>query len=237
MAEALVVLGTAANVLQLIEVTCKTISRIQEFKDARGDLPKTLELATNHVFRLRILLIKLKARKDVMKLPEIKSLVQDFNATTEELRARLERVTPMETDPIWRKAHKAFRSITTDREIQELTTMLHLLHSELTNHLILEQCNLTTVSRNPWKKGELLFHRTLSTLSALFKLRRKDKLLYDSLVPSLPLPPEQPCPAIGLAAGMQSNTPPYDIAYQVFSDMVRYKLAEVVLLLRNKEHV
>lgn len=133
-AEALVVVGLAANILQFVDFTAELCGRIRDYSTGPG-LPRKLAAQADRLSDLLVLLRSLSANSKTGTLE--KAVVVRCQAQAEDLALLLKSLKGSHEgqDRWWSNAKKALRSLSRSEKVEELQHVLDSLLNTLSIHL------------------------------------------------------------------------------------------------------
>ncbi|KAF2182136.1 hypothetical protein K469DRAFT_669907 [Zopfia rhizophila CBS 207.26] len=141
MAEALVVVGVVASIVQLVDFSSKVLHRLNDFQSSLGEIPKIFR----HVkAELPILLETLNQIKDAVEKGSVKEetkkalllVVNECQTQITMLDDLTSRSMPQEGDSWRKKASKAILSLGQDAKVAKITTSLRTHIQSLTNYRV-----------------------------------------------------------------------------------------------------
>jgi NACHT NTPase-like protein len=149
MAEALVVVGAVASIVQLVDFGSKALHRLNEFQSSLGEIPKPLKHVKDE---LPILLETLNQTKVAVEKGSIKEetrkavllVVNGCQTQITLLDNLIIRSLPREEDSWRKKTGKAILSLRQDAKVAKITTILRSHIQSLTNYRVAASSTLQT---------------------------------------------------------------------------------------------
>jgi hypothetical protein len=149
MAEALVVVGVVASIVQLVDFGSKALHRLNEFQSSLGEIPKPFKHVKDE---LPILLETLNQTKVVVEKGSIKEetreavllVVNGCQTQITLLDNLIIRSLPREEDSWRKKTGKAILSLRQDAKVAKITTVLRSHIQSLTNYRVAASSTLQT---------------------------------------------------------------------------------------------
>ncbi|KAF1954788.1 hypothetical protein CC80DRAFT_116182 [Byssothecium circinans] len=120
----LAAIGTAANILQLVQFTTTVIGRLKEYQNLVDNVPHTLKQATAELPLLKLTLNKLREAvdKDSLALDMSEAVLpalKECDASIRSLHDTLEKIVPSPDDSMTQKHVRAMKSLRYDSKIEE----------------------------------------------------------------------------------------------------------------------
>jgi hypothetical protein len=139
MAEAAAVIGLVSAIVQLVQFGSKIVNRLDEFQSNVGQVPQTFRDIKN---QLPLLLNALRRTETQAEAGDIDgdtqkailSVVGGCLSEVESLDKALAKTLPAEGDSKWIRAVKAFRSVSQEKDVQQIVKRLQAYVSTLTYH-------------------------------------------------------------------------------------------------------
>ena len=128
-AEALAVVGTIANILQLVDFSSKAISRVKEYGEDAQDIPKTFRDIQTGLPLVVHTLSEIRTRVSTGQVPEksctaLKGVLGDCKAKLAELKIIFEKVLPQDGASKAQRVWKGLVSLRQDRNVEEISQAL-----------------------------------------------------------------------------------------------------------------
>lgn len=166
MAEAIAIVSFVSSVASLIEVGCKVVSRLQEFRSKTHDVPETFRHVESqlHVVIDGLRRIEERANFGLVESQTRKALIPTLEGCKERvarLLTILDEMLPKESDSSLKRAIKALRSLAKDKQVQLLLEGINGYLAILTFHntsglptmpssfIIAKHVNMAPTSRDP----------------------------------------------------------------------------------------
>lgn len=151
MAEALVVVGVVANIVQLVDFGSKVLRRLNDFQSSLGEIPKTFKHVKDE---LPILLETLNQTKDAVEKGTIKEetkkalllVVNGCQTQITLLDNLISRSLPQKGDSWRKKTGKAIVSLRQDATVNKITATLRTHIQSLTNYRVAASSTLRTTN-------------------------------------------------------------------------------------------
>jgi len=151
MAEALVVVGVVANIVQLVDFGSKVLRRLNDFQSSLGEIPKTFKHVKDE---LPILLETLNQTKDTVEKGTIKEetkkalllVVNGCQTQITLLDNLISRSLPQKGDSWRKKTGKAIVSLRQDATVNKITATLRTHIQSLTNYRVAASSTLRTTN-------------------------------------------------------------------------------------------
>jgi hypothetical protein len=139
MAEAVAVIGLVATIGQLVDFGTKIIKRLDEFQSDIDQVPQTFRDIKNQLPLLLNTLQRTKAQAEAGDIDEdtqkaILSVVEGCRAQVQSLNDTLVKTFPAKGDSKWRRGVKVFRSVSQEKDVQQIVESLQTYVSTLTYH-------------------------------------------------------------------------------------------------------
>ena len=142
-AEALAVIGLVSSIVQFVDFGSKIVSRLNEYRKAGNDVPKTFQKIS---VDLPLIIDSLKRTKQQADAQEINDetarvllpVVEACLAKVKELERVLNKALPVEGDSTWRSSKKALISVANETAVKDIIGDLKdhlqtLAHSQILN--------------------------------------------------------------------------------------------------------
>ena len=128
-AEALVVIGIIANILQLVDFSSKAISRVKEYGEDAQDIPKTFRDIQAGLPLIVHTLGEIQTRVSHGQVPEesckaLKGVLGDCKAKLAELKIICEKVLPQDGSSKRKRIWKGLVSLREDKKVEEISQAL-----------------------------------------------------------------------------------------------------------------
>ena len=128
-AEALAVVAIISNILQLVDLSSRAVSRVKEYGEDARDIPKTFKTIQTGLSLIVHTLSEIQTRVSDGQVPEksckaLEGVLGDCKAKLAELNIIFDKVLPQDSDSKATRAWKGLVSLSQDKKVAEISQAL-----------------------------------------------------------------------------------------------------------------
>jgi hypothetical protein len=154
MAEVVAAIGLVSSIVQLVEFGSKIVNRLDDFQSNVGQVPQTFRDIKNQLPLLLNTLQRTKTQAEAGDIDgdtqrAILSVVEGCRSQIQLLDETLVKTLPAKGESKWRRGVKVFRSVSQEKDIQQIVQRLQTYVSTLTYHQAAGRPNTLSVLTKP----------------------------------------------------------------------------------------